>query len=247
MVTRHTIGYFKEQLATFLGNNPNTKIVRRKSRIIIQEPWEDRTISIRLYGKHVPQLIDALNSLVLPPRFSAIFHIDTNIAEFIWTALPNDEEIISRSFNFNFNESNYKCYYAEASAKLTILAKYTLRRVWYSPYGHRNILSLRQYFRDREEHSSREENLTPISFFVEGFNSYDETSLVELSKNLNFNMLYFDRESPSIDIHPLVLPPESGKNQFNTSTNLFLILSSASLKTLCFLICRLKQNGQTNE
>jgi len=208
MVARHTINYFKEQLTTFLENNPNSKIVRKKHVILLEEPWEDRTISIRLSGKHVPQLIDTLNSLVLPPRFSAIFHIDTNTAEFIWSAMPNDEEIISRSFNFNFNEVNYKCYYAQASDRLKILATHALRR-GYSPYAHRNILSLRQYFRDREEDPDQVEDLTPISFFIEGLNSYDETSLVELSKNLNFNMLYFDRESPFIDIHSLTSSPES--------------------------------------
>ena len=213
MVIKHTIDYFKERLTDFIANNPKSNIIKRKIRdkddIILEEPWEDKTISIGLYGKHVPQLIDTLNSLILPPRFSAIFHIDTNVAEFIWSAIPNDEEIISRSFNFNFNGSNYKCYYAQASAKLRILATHTLRRVWYSPYEHRNILSLRQYFRDREEDPDQVENLTPISFFIEGFNSYDETSLVELSKNLNFNMCYFDRKSPFIYIHSLTSSPES--------------------------------------
>lgn len=208
MVIKHTINYFKQQLSTFLGNNPKSKIVRKKNRIVLEDPWEDRTISIRLYGKYVPQLIDTLNSLVLPPRFSAIFHIDTNIAEFIWSAISNDEETTSRSFNFNFNGRNYKCYYAQASDKLRMLATHALRRVWYSPSEHRNILSLRQYFRDREEDPDQVEGFTPISFFIEGFNSYDETFLVELSKNLNFNMQYFDRGSPVIDIHFLTSSPE---------------------------------------
>ncbi|MEE9176037.1 MAG: hypothetical protein V3U19_07670 [Thermodesulfobacteriota bacterium] len=209
MAKIYTVAYFKEQLNNFLGNNPNSKIVRKKRGILLEDPWEDGTISIRLHGKYVPQLIDTLNSLVLPPRFSAIFHIDTNIVEFIWSAIPNDDEIISRSFNFNFNGRNYKCYYAQTSDRLKLLATHSLRRVWYSPYEHRNILSLRQYFRNRKEDPDQVEDLTPISFFIEGFNSYDETSLLEISKNLNFNMLYFDRKSPSIDIHPLTSSPEN--------------------------------------
>jgi len=194
MVTRHTIHYFKEQLTTFLGNNPNAKIVgrqiRKKNRILLENPWEDETISFLLSGRYIPQFIDTINSLVFPPRFSAIFHIDTNIAEFIWSAIPNDEAIISRSFNFNFNGLNYKCYFAQASDKLRMLAKHAVRRKWYSQYEHRNILYLSQYFRDIEEDPDQAEALTPISFFIEGFNSYDETFLVELSKNLNFNMQY---------------------------------------------------------
>jgi hypothetical protein len=211
MQRKNTINYYKERLTTFLGNNPNAKIVRKKNRILLEDPWEDKTISIRLSGRYVPQLIDTLNSLVFPPRFSAVFHVDTNIAEFIWTAVSNDEEIATRSFTFNFNGFNYKCYFAQASDRLEMVATHAVLRFWDSPSEHRNILSLRQYFRDREEDPDQVEGFSPISFFIEGFNSYDETFLVELSKNLNFHMKYFDRGTPVISIHSIAESSEIAK------------------------------------
>ena len=41
----------------------------------------------------------------------------------------------------------------------------------------------------------------PISFFVKGFDSFEEDEIIEVSKNLNFFMSHYDKGSPYILIH----------------------------------------------
>lgn len=204
----YTIDYFKDQLAYFLSNNPNSNIVQVRDRIVLEEPWDDKSLSILLSTKQAKQLVDALNSLILPPRFSSIFHIDTNTVEFIWGAISKDADIISRSFDLNFKGRSYKCYFAEASDRLRILAVSVLRRLYYSPSDYRNLISLKRHYLDLPKSPELPEEYIAISFFITGFESYAESLLMELSKNLNFNMLYFDRKSPYILIHSLPLSSE---------------------------------------
>jgi hypothetical protein len=84
----YTVDYFKERLTDFIPNNPKTNIVERKIRdknqIVLEEPWEDNSVSIRLSVKDADQLIDVLNFLILPTSFTCMFHTDTKILEFIW-------------------------------------------------------------------------------------------------------------------------------------------------------------------
>lgn len=198
----HSVDYFKERLTTFLANNPKSNIREVRERIVLDNPWEDKSIGIRLSTKNTSQLIEALNSLVLPPRFSCIFHVDTKIAEFIWGPQEKDSDIISRAFEYNFNGRSYKCYFAEISDTLETLAKSAVRRKYDSSSNYRNLISLRQHYADKAKSGSElSEDSIPISFFIEGFESYDESFLIEVCKNLNFNMLYFDRDTPFIIIH----------------------------------------------
>ncbi|MFW9824585.1 MAG: hypothetical protein ACFFE4_16705 [Candidatus Thorarchaeota archaeon] len=44
-------------------------------------------------------------------------------------------------------------------------------------------------------------NRTPISFFVSGFEKFDEEKIVAVSKHINFYMSYYDRKSPAIIFH----------------------------------------------
>ncbi|MFC1932155.1 hypothetical protein ACFLXU_00790 [Chloroflexota bacterium] len=203
----YTVDYFKERLTTFLANNPKSNIVKAKEIIVLEEPWEDDSVSIRLPVKIADKLIEVLNSLVLPPRFSCIFHVDKRIAEFIWGPQAKNSDIISRVFSFNFDGHNYKCYFAEVSDRLELLARCGVRRKYNSSTEYRNLLSLRQHYLDKiKKGSELTEDSIPVSFFIDGFESYDEPLLIDISKNLNFNMKYFDRESPLILIHT---PPSS--------------------------------------
>jgi len=208
----YTVDYFKERLTDFITNNPKSNIIERKVKdivhIILEEPWEDDSISIRLSTKNAEQLIDALNFLLLPPNFTCIYHTDRKILEFIWGAQAKDSEYTSRTFEYNFSGRSYKCYFDKASDRLELLAKHAIQRKYYSPSEHRNLLYLREYYQDIQKGSEPTENLTPISFFIEGMDSFDESLLTEISKNLNFYLHYFDRESPIILIHARPPSPE---------------------------------------
>ena len=55
------------------------------------------------------KLSEIVNSLILPPRFSAIYHMDTNTMEYIYTRLKLDDPILSRQFIFNLDDKQYLC------------------------------------------------------------------------------------------------------------------------------------------
>ena len=235
----YTVDYFRERLTTFLANSPKSNIVKVKETIVLEEPWEDASISIRLSTKYADQLIEVLNSLVLPLRFSCIYHVDTNITEYIWSPQAKDSDIFSRVFEFNFNGHSYKCYFAEISDRLEMLAKSAVRRKYNSPTEYRNLIFLRQYYSDKAKKSSElVEDSIPVSFFIEGFESYDESLLIEVSKNLNFNMLYFDRTSPFILIHtpPLSFEIAKGPIQFINDSFPNVIVSKAKDSLLLDLV-----------
>jgi hypothetical protein len=88
-----------------------------------------------------------------------------------------------------------------------MLAINAMQRKYHSPTEHRNLLSLREYYL-KPKGSELAKDSIPISFFIEGLESYDESLLIEISKHLNFYTDYFDRNSPTILIHTRPLSSE---------------------------------------
>jgi len=100
---------------------------------------------------------------------------------------------------------SYICKFDEASERLLILSKLFKRTGKQSTTDHRNLLLLREYVEYASKKRASVEDyfvgMKPISFYVSGFESFDENEIIEVSKHLNFFMQYYDRDCAYILIH----------------------------------------------
>ena len=198
-----TIASFKKRLAKFLKHNPHAEIVKRGQYFYVQRPWNDESVGFIL--RHAAELVEALNKLVLPPRFTAIYHLGSKTVEYIYTVLDSDDPCCKREFKFVLSGKPYLCKYREASKELLTLSKHFRRTGRQTLTEHRNLTLLKEYveFKSKKRVTFEEAffDMKPISFFISGFKKFDEVEIIEVSKHLNFFMQYYDRDTAYIVIH----------------------------------------------
>jgi hypothetical protein len=195
------------RLEPFLRNNAGTFLSEfgpATDRIlIINEPWNDKSVAFNITNLN-DDTRDALNAVILPQRFSALYHEDIKALEVIWTSytLPdNQKEVSSRSFKFIYDENTHKCHFSRSSNRLICLAKVFLQSKM-SSSSFRNLQSFRAYSRSKEEGANVDSSISePISFWIENI-EWDPDKVVELINNLNFYLNYFDNEGPVVALHP---------------------------------------------
>lgn len=196
----------REQLGPFFKHNPYSEIEKKGESYYIVKPWKDESISFVLEPESRSDLITALNNLVLPPRFTGIYHLNSNTMEYIYTLLDKDDVYASREFEFILEGQSYNCKFAETSTRLLLLSKF-FRPTGVEPVTeYRNLVLFNLYsnpalverFRFAPEFLR---DRKPVSFFMSGFQEFDEDKIIELSKHLNFLMRYYDRQTPVILIH----------------------------------------------
>lgn len=203
-ITR-SIKKLRNELETFLKNNEFARVEKLDRDYFILKPWNDESIALALTKKKSPLLIKELNNLILPPRFTAIFHLDKMTMEFIYTVLEKDDLCYQREFELKLAGKTYNCKFDRATERLLLLSNLFRRTKSESVTGYRNLLVLRDYTEDFRRGTvaavSQLENIEPVSFHVSGFKSFDEDEIIEVSKHLNFYMQYYDRGCPFILIH----------------------------------------------
>lgn len=172
--------------------------------LTISNPWNDDSLILVFWPKTKSKLIDTLNNLILPPIFRAIYHIDTNTMEYIYTRVKLNDPILSRQFTFDLDDKQYFCKFDKASERLMTLVD-CYARTETSRTNFRNLLYLEEETAAEEPTSA---GMVPVSFYVSGFQKYDEHEILETSEYLNFFMQYYDRNSPIIVIHPPREDPE---------------------------------------
>lgn len=191
------------KLNKFINNNSYLNIENTNGKYYIVNPWEDDTVQIEVSIDN-EILLESLNSVILPPPLSAIFHTDTYTFEFIFTVASPDNYLWSRAFDFIFNGVTYPCYYGESSEKLLSIASATRPRKPSSNTKHRNLRIYNDYCCQEklpEPMVKFFENKKPISFFLGPFTPKNNDEIIELSRHLNFYMFYFDRNTPIIEIY----------------------------------------------
>ena len=191
----------RERLQTFLDRNPEAGVRHQEDDCAVVRPWGDEAMELAIDGEDDP-LIDALNAVRLPPRFTAIWHDDAKALEVIYTAIGVDSELRGRDFQFRFKGRDYRCAFEASSPALTLTAL-----AWHptgpSLTGHRNLDSF-HFYEHTLKHQLPDAALQegePISFWIHGAPSYEEDAMVELVRHVNFHMKCFDRKMPSIVIH----------------------------------------------
>ncbi len=211
---KEKIDTFTRRLAPFLKNNVHATISEKQKKLFILSPWNDKSIAFRLNN----ELVSVLNNLLLPPRFTAIYHLDSNSMEFIYTLLKEDDPYASREFKFILDGKSYQCQFAPSSERLLVLGKLFIRRPKYSPSDYRHLLEIREYVEfSKKKRLSFDDPLVGmklISFFVSGFSKFDEEKMVDVAKHLNFYMLYYDRGSPYIIVHSPEYKIDESKKPF---------------------------------
>jgi hypothetical protein len=184
-----------ERFATFVELNADVRIEANEESVRILNPWRDDTFALETKSEKADDLADALNYLIPPPRFSAVFHVDQKRAEFIYTYLPPDHELSSRKFKFVFEDLTVYCEFGRASERLLRLASA------FKPTGPPK----RSYYRNLPLISppSRTEasNWVPVSFWIGPLPDFSDGLVIDIAKHLNFCMRYYDRHSPQVMLH----------------------------------------------
>ncbi len=162
----------------------------------IVNPWADPSIEFQLNENNVA-LIDCLNSLVLPPRFSALWHRDTRDFEVIWAPIPADSEFRDRRFEFAYKNKTYICEYTDASERLILIAEAHIAATPPTSTDFRNLGLLGGEF---IKMASENFEWVPTSFWIRDFD-YEDAYAVEFAQHLNFFMHYFDNGTPKILLH----------------------------------------------
>jgi hypothetical protein len=191
-------------LQEFLANNPASSLERVETPVpaaLVAKPWGDSSLGILISDTSV---IGALNKLYLPERFTAIWHLDTNLLEVIFTADPMPEVwkvLPQRSFTFKHKGKDYACEFRKSSNRLLRLAANTLPR-GPSRTTYRNLFSFQRYLAAEGgvKGIPKQTGATPLSFWISCI-EWDEDIVRDLARHLNFYMTYYDNMSPVIIIH----------------------------------------------
>lgn len=192
---------------TFLGANPGTTIdeinLGGEPKKAIISPWNDSSL-VLLIPEDPSPLAQALNSVQLPQRLSAIYHAESKHLEVIWTAyrLPKQiSDITGRRFEFVHLGVSHVCEFRESSKNLMEIAR-AFQSVSPSETSYRNLSSFRIYSNFSSTSDLDETPFdVPKSFWISNAD-LKEDDLILLLSHLNFYLSYYDDFSPVCIIHP---------------------------------------------
>lgn len=195
-------------LSDFLSNNPHVDMSIDDDSLIVEKPWARDDVRLKGNVKDT-DFISALNAVKFSPKFDAIFHVDTNKAEFVYAFLDPEQDanksIIDRRFSIYYEGRSYECYFAEPSERLSRIARSYERLP--SDSGFESIPQIIP-FKDIQNIEKKSErikkyfaNKVPRSFFVQSEQKIDVDEFENIARQINFLMHYYDRKTPLISIH----------------------------------------------
>ncbi|MGJ5008132.1 hypothetical protein ACQR05_10190 [Bradyrhizobium oligotrophicum] len=192
----------EELFGPFLAANPHSRIkaveLDDRTRHVLEKPWDDDSLALVLVPQNAERLSAALNAVLLPQRFSAIWHSDTKDLEVVWTAFELSEaaqEVAARQFDFSFSGKSYRCEFGESSSRLLEIAKAAMP-IRGTATNYRNLQSFTMYANKVAESKLGK----PMSFWIRSID-WNEDAVIDLAYHLNFYMSYFDDRTPKIIIH----------------------------------------------
>lgn len=184
------------------SNNLTIEIVEEENHTIISKMWDDDTFSCRIENNID---ITEFGNITFPEELSAIFHIETQSLEVIFSPLLNDNSIIQREFSFFYNGIEFSASFKEPTEIFKIIAKGFIETDTdnSSETDFRNLRRFRDYYNQDtlpEYLVEFYENKLPINFYILGDFSKISNDFVSLAKHLNFFMSYYHRETPNLVI-----------------------------------------------
>jgi hypothetical protein len=187
------------------------------TRMAIVKPWDEAGIAIFLPADPKP-LADALNNLVLPAPFTAIYHTDERKMEVIWTAYPiggSMLELLDRKFTVDFEGTQHACSFGDSSDRLLKIAG-NWTPIGVSDTQHRNLQSYSQHVKwKKEADAGRAEQPPgrPISFWITNL-GWDMEHVIRLARHLNYYMTYYDAISPFMFVWPSKMEAASPRTRY---------------------------------
>lgn len=194
-------------LAPFAARNPEAKIQVVDDHYLIENPWGDDTVAIRI-GVTNQNAIELLNEVRFPPRFSAVMHSGSGDMEFVFGPVREDDVLRSRRFCVCYRGQDYICEFADASDVLLSIRNASKPVGPSSETNYRNLGGLRvRIVKKKGDESEKLIQTRLTSFYIRGVR-LPEADLPDLARHINFYMKYYDRETPYIVIHsePISLP-----------------------------------------
>jgi len=196
----------RAHFAVFLEANPLASLVHDDERWWIDNPWGDDTIRLRVRDDH-ESLAEALASVYLPPRFSAIYHVDTRELEFVWAAFmagsDEDEDLVGRKFDLHFDGQVLECEWGQSSGRLLEIARASRPEAAPTSTYWRNLNFYSRYLKELDQYegeSPETEVGVARSFWVRGVD-WAEDEMTEVARHISYYMKYFDLQTPIINIH----------------------------------------------
>ncbi|MFH5926805.1 hypothetical protein [Roseomonas xinghualingensis] len=194
-----------ETLSTFLADNPKSPLAEinsPKECFAIQTPWSDNSMVIEVDGEN-GALHEALNAVILPARYAAIWHKDKREFEIIWTAfkVPSGiSDVAGRQFTFRYDNIAYKCEFGPSSERLLVIAS-SVMPIGPSTTQYRNLFSFSTYLTGKENENASPSTPfgEPLSFWIRDIPwDWDDDRMLDLATHLNFHMYYYDTRTPQI-------------------------------------------------
>lgn len=195
----------RDEFKEFLDNHPYSRLGRieqPQTALVVFSPWGDDSI-ILVIPEQSRELSTALNSLLLPEPFSALYHRRTRRLEFIYTSFPLREGLQARRFEFTHRKISHVCAFSECSPELLTIAEASRPAQRYTGTDRRNLPLIQSYIHKMQGSPALDDvNLIrPNSFWVDNVD-WSEAAAVDLAQHLNFYMTYYDTKSPRIMLHP---------------------------------------------
>lgn len=204
-----------KHLKKVLKKNDSIEATEDGDTTYVTDPWNDSSI---VFEFQKGQVLKPIRNLIFPEALVAIFHSEKNKLEFIYGPLGKEDDERGREFEFYFSGETFECHFSHCSKALKILSKAFREGDIDSGSNFRNLRQLRDYFNGDEFFDKYFKDAAPISFFVEGDFSSLNSDFIELSKNINFYLKYYDRTSAQIHI---LKKSEFDDKGINTSETLF--------------------------
>lgn len=206
-----TIEEASKALAPFLESNPASTLEQEGERILVRKPWGDPSMILDLGECDDESIVAQLNALMLPSRFSALYHEDEHAWEFIYIAYTDgmirDANLDERKFDFTFRGKDYVCAWDASSDRLLTLASIVRPAEAPVATSYRNLPNYLRYLAKLDEY----EGETPDadvgfaqSFWIRCQDlslAPDEDEFVDVARHLNFFMNFYDQRSPLIAVH----------------------------------------------
>lgn len=170
------------------------------NKIHLHNLWGDDSFFLR-FSKD--EDLHFLDDLYFPPELVAFYSLTENFLEVIAFPLPPDDELLKRKFNFNYQGETFECAFRKPSEHFKKIATGFREDKEESKTAYRNLRQFRDYYRRDELPdflSKYFSNKEPYNFVIQGNLNRVHNQLLDFCKTLNFYMLFFDRESPTLQI-----------------------------------------------
>lgn len=169
-------------------------------KIHIKNLWSDDSFFLRFEKKDD---LTFLNDLFFPEELMAVYSLNQRYMEVFAYPLDPEDDIVKRSFDFNYKGRTFKCSWKTPTDSFERIANAFREEKEESRTSYRNLRQFRDYYKRTELPkfmSKFFDDRKPFNFFIEGEFSIIKDEIISFCKLLNFYMSYFDRDTPNIQI-----------------------------------------------